>query len=599
MSVPADEINSPPSSDAILYPYLSKAAMRDFQTIQSQTYDLIIIGGGINGAGIARDAALRGLKTILIEKGDFGSGTTSVPTRLVHGGLRYLEYFEFALVRESLREREILLRIAPHLVKPLMLTIPIYDRGSRPYWQIQAGMILYDVFSFDKTLLPHRMLPKRKFKQLFRQINSKGLQGGAQYYDAQVAYAERLCLENAIAAQLSGATVLNYVAVTQLERQGNRIARVVCQDCLTNETFVIQGNAQAVVLNTTGPWVDRVCQSGMRNDSPAPIGKTPKIGGTKGSHLMVDPFPGAPETALYVEARQDGRPFFIVPWLGMYLIGTTDIHFQGDLDRCKASDAEIDYLLTETNDIIPTAQLTREDVKFTYSGVRPLPDRDGKDPGSITRKHILYDHSSEGAANLISLIGGKLTTYRHVGEEMVDVVYQKQGRLPPPCMTEEKPLPGAIAPNDLRIQQAVRDYGAVGSPGGQTITPATIHYLFSLYGARALEVLALVDQYPDLAAPITAGLCDIKAQVVYAVRSEFAHTLIDIIHRRTTLSMHHRYGLPLLQAVNEVLIEFCGWDRARCDRNNKQYQLYMEENCIPDYVLKAEMQKEEMPQLKS
>ncbi len=564
--------------------------MRDFQTIQNQTYDLIIIGGGINGAGIARDAALRGLKTILIEKEDFGSGTTSVPTRLVHGGLRYLEYFEFALVRESLREREVLLHIAPHLVKPLMLTIPIYDRGSRPYWQIQAGMILYDVFSFDKTLLPHRMLPKQQFKQLFRQINADGLNGGAQYYDAQVAYAERLCLENAIAAQMAGATVLNYVAVTQLERQGNQIAGIVCQDCLTDKMFTIQGSKQAIVVNTAGPWVDRVCHSGVRNDSPAPIGKTQKIGGTKGSHLMVDPFPGAPETALYVEAKQDGRPFFIVPWLDMYLIGTTDIHFQGDLDRCKASNEEIDYLLAETNDIIPTAQLTRQDVKFTYSGVRPLPNQDGKKPGSITRKHILYDHSDEGAVNLISLIGGKLTTYRHVGEEMVDAVYQKQGRLPPPCMTEEKPLPGAIVPNDPRIQQAVRDYGTLGSPNSPTLPAATIPSLFSLYGARTLEILALVDRYPELAAPIAPGVLDIKAQIVYAVRSEFAQSLIDIIHRRTTLSMHHRYGLPLLKAVGEVLIEFCGWDATRCDRNVEQYRRYMEENCIPDYALKDEMQ---------
>jgi len=563
--------------------------MRDLQIIQNETYDLIVIGGGINGAGVARDAALRGLKTILLEKGDFGSGTTSVPTRLVHGGLRYLEYFEFALVRESLREREILLHIAPHLVKPLMLTIPIYGSGSRPYWQIQAGMVLYDIFSFDKTLLPHRMLPGQKFQQLFRQINADGLKGGAQYYDAQVAYSERLCLENILCACAAGATVLNYVEVTQLERQQDRIAGLVCKDCFTGETFSVRGSNQAMVVNTAGPWVDRVCASGIMNGEPAPIGTTRKIGGTKGSHLMVDPFPGAPETALYVEARTDGRPFFIVPWLDMYLIGTTDIPFHGDLDRCKASNEEIDYLLAETNFIIPTAQLSRQDVRFTYSGVRPLPPHEGKKPGSITRKHILYDHTGEGIANLISLIGGKLTTYRHVGEEMVDAVFQKQGRLPSPCLTEEKKLPGAILPNDLCIQQAIHNYDLTQQCNGLTISPATIHYLFSLYGARALEVLALVEDDPDLAVPIAPELLDIRAQIVYAVRSEFACTLVDILHRRTTLSMHSKqYGLPLLHSVAEVLMQYCGWDTAECDRNIEAYRTYMAENCIPDYILESE-----------
>ena len=182
-----------------------------FIDIQNHSYDLIVIGGGINGAGVARDGALRGLKTILIEKGDFASGTSSWSSRLVHGGLRYLEYFEFSLVREALREREILLRTAPHLVNPLLLTIPIYSDRSRAYAKIWAGMILYDIFSYDKTLPSHRMLSAAKFKQLFRSLDPENLRGGAQYYDGQVALAERLCLENIISANTAGATVLNYV----------------------------------------------------------------------------------------------------------------------------------------------------------------------------------------------------------------------------------------------------------------------------------------------------------------------------------------------------------------------------------------------------
>ncbi|MEO0870281.1 MAG: FAD-dependent oxidoreductase, partial [Cyanobacteria bacterium J06642_11] len=238
----------------------------------------------INGVAVARDAALRGLKTILIEKSDFGSGTTSWSSRLVHGGLRYLEYFEFNLVRESLREREILLRTAPHLVKPIQMTIPIYAQGSRSYWEIQAGMVLYDLLSYDKSLPNHRMLGVKKLQQLFRAVEPEGCRGAAQYYDAQVEYAERLCLEVVLSAQEAGATMLSYVTVAQLQRRGNRITSMLCRDSETGEAFTVRGHDQTVVINTSGPWVDHVCRSGIEGNAPAPVGKTRKIGGTRGSH---------------------------------------------------------------------------------------------------------------------------------------------------------------------------------------------------------------------------------------------------------------------------------------------------------------------------
>jgi glycerol-3-phosphate dehydrogenase len=552
--------------------------MQDFQAIQNETYDLIIIGGGINGAGVARDAAMRGLKTILLEKGDFCGGTTSWSTRLIHGGLRYLEYFEFPLVRESLHEREILLHLAPHLVKPLLLTIPMYADRSRPYWKIQAGMLLYDVLSYDKTLPAHRMLPKEKCKQLFRQIDDDGLRGAAQYYDGQVCYAERLALENLLSAEEAGARVLNYVEVTELHRQGNRVTHLSCKDSLSGEEVTVRGSDRAVVINTSGPWVDRVCDRAVENGSKAPIGDRQKVGGTKGSHIIVDPFPGAPETSLYVEAKSDGRAFFIVPWLGMYLIGTTDLRYTGDLDKIKADNDEIDYLLQETNNIIPTCQLSRRDVKFTYSGVRPLPYAKGQKPGSITRKHILHDHKMEGVANMISLIGGKLTTYRNIGEEIVDAVYKKRKQSPPGCKTDKVPLPGAISSNDARVQKAIQDY--------RTILPlATIHHLFSIYGARAPEVLSLIDAEPELAGQISPPLLDIKAQVVYGVQTEYARTFVDILRRRTTIAMRSCYGLQALSATSEMLMKYCGWSQEECDRQTAYYREYMDNNCIPDYAL--------------
>jgi glycerol-3-phosphate dehydrogenase len=560
--------------------------MRDFESIQQQSYDLIVIGGGINGAGVARDAALRGLKTILIEKGDFAGGTTSWSTRLIHGGLRYLEYFEFHLVRESLREREILLRSAPHLVKPIQMTIPIYGYGTRAYWEIQAGMLLYDLLSFDKTLLSHRMLPYAKVRQHFRSVNHDQLTGAAQYFDGQAAYAERLCLENIFAAQTAGATVLNYVKVTELHRQGDRLQFLTCVDQITGESFTVRGSDRAVVINTAGPWVDQVCTLGQVGDRPAPIGKTRKIGGTKGSHMIVNGFSGAPDCAFYVEAKADGRPFFIVPWLNRYLIGTTDLRYDGDLERIKATDDEVDYLIAETNRVFPSAHLTRADVIFTYSGVRPLPYTEGKKAGSITRNHILYDHTAEGVTNLISLIGGKLTTYRQVGEELVDAAYRKMQQPSPPCLTRSHPLPGAIYPNDPRIEEAIAQYH-------DRVTLATVTHLFTLYGAQAIQVLQLIDDAPDLAEPIIPELPDIKAQVVYAVQSEMALTLVDICRRRTTLAMQVHYGFTALPAITQTLMRHCNWDEATCKSQIADYTRYIHDNCLPDYAIAQSIQAEQ------
>ncbi|MEL7075168.1 MAG: glycerol-3-phosphate dehydrogenase [Cyanobacteria bacterium J06582_2] len=552
--------------------------MRDLAQIQRTEYDVIVIGGGINGAGVARDAAIRGLKTIIVDKNDFASGSSSWSSRLIHGGLRYLEYFEFPLVRESLKEREVLLRTAPHLVAPLQLTIPIYRDRSRPYWKIWAGMILYDIFSFDKTLPVHRMLPEAKFQQLFRSLDGDNLAGGSQYYDGQVTLAERLCLENIISAQNAGADALNYMEVTELTIKDSRIADVVCKDKLTGESVTISGSKDAVVINTAGPWIDRVCQRGSKAGEQTVIGDGKKNGGTKGSHIVVEEFPGAPGSTLYVEAKSDGRPFFIIPWLGKYLIGTTDLAYKDDIDNIKADNAEIDYLLQETNSVIPTANLKRDDVKFTYSGVRPLPNSEGKKPGSITRKHIIFDHRKEGVNNLFSLIGGKLTTYRNVGEEMVDAILKRMKRSPRPCQTDSLPLPGCILPRDKRIQQAIDKY--------ESILPIeVIDHLFYMYGARAIEVLALTEENPALRELISPDLQDIKAQIVYAVESESAQNLVDILRRRTTLAMNGEYGMNLLPVVTETLQKHCGWNQEQSDRAIDEYRFYMEHNCIPDYQL--------------
>jgi glycerol-3-phosphate dehydrogenase len=326
--------------------------------------------------------------------------------------------------------------------------------------------------------------------------------------------------------------------------------------------------------------VDAVLGLGRRDGAVDPIGRDRKIGGTKGSHIIVDPFPGAPSTALYVEAKSDGRPYFIVPWCGQYLIGTTDLKYTGDLERVKADDDEIDYLITETNRVLPTAQLTRADVKFTYSGVRPLPYAAGKKAGSITRAHILCDHKAEGVRNLVSLIGGKLTTHRQVGEEMTDWAFRRMGRPVPPSPTRHRPLPGCIWPDDERIAEAYQRYRS-------HIPVASLDHLFNLYGARAIELLALTDNAPDLAQPLLEPLPHIRAEAVFAVQSEMAHTLLDITRRRTILAMQANYGLDVLPALLETLQQHCGWDEAKGQQQVTDYKRFMAENCIPDFALEA------------
>ena len=387
--------------------------------VRASRLDVIIIGGGINGAGIARDAAMRGLKVLLIEKGELGCATTSASTRLIHGGLRYLEHFEFGLVRESLREREILLRIAPHLVKALAITIPIYKQSKRGRLTIRAGMILYDLLSWGKSLPRHQMLSRAETLERWPGLNPEGLVGSALYYDAQVEFPERLVAENVRSAREFGAEVLTHTRVAKLAVKDKKVSGVE----FVGEDGQKQFAEAGVVINAAGPWIDLVLEH-------APVGSPKLIGGTKGSHIVVPPFPGAPGNAIYLEARSDGRPIFIIPWNERYLIGTTDVRFEGDPDEVRCELWEIEYLLSETNLALPGAQLMRENILYTYSGVRPLPVTGDKDEQSITRRHFIREHPQ--LPNLLSIVGGKLTTYRSLAEECVNTIFIKLGKDAPP-----------------------------------------------------------------------------------------------------------------------------------------------------------------------
>jgi glycerol-3-phosphate dehydrogenase len=546
------------------------------QDIGDYPFDLIVVGAGINGAGIARDAAMRGLDVLLLDKGDVASGTTQWATRLIHGGLRYLEYYEVSLVRESLKDREILLHIAPHLVRPLGFLVPIYERAKHGPLMIRLGMIGYDTLSLDKSLDNHHMLSREEALEREPGLNPEGLLGAAFYYDAQVEYAERIAVENAISAREHGAVVLTYCKVNRLVLDDGRVTGVEFTDVLGGGSY----RARApVTVNVAGPWVDEVLGE---------IHEGRMIGGTKGSHLIVDPFPGAPKNeALYVEARRDGRPYFIVPWNGRYLIGTTDIRYDGDLDRVVADEEEIDYLIEETNYVIPEANLTRESVLFTYSGIRPLPFQPEGAEGSVTRSHIVYDHAKgrgigtkrssigEDAARvegLISIVGGKLTTYRNLSRQTVDMVYEKLGREAPESRTSKVPLPGG--------ETEEFETFAAWFKATSDLTDELAERLLKLYGVRAPEVLGMAGDDPSLKMPLgpsaTVESGIIGAEVLYAFRRELVQTLADVLLRRTMVGLGPSVGLDVDEAAARVAVKHLGWSEDRAKSEVEAYRNYVE-----------------------
>jgi glycerol-3-phosphate dehydrogenase len=528
--------------------------------ISDYPFDVIIIGAGINGAGVARDAAMRGLKVLLLDKGDISNGTTQWSTRLIHGGLRYLQYYEFFLVRESLKDREELLRLAPHLVKPLGFLVPVYDYMSRGKLIIQAGMIAYDALSYDKSLDRHHIYDREQTLKRYPGLNPEGLKGAAFYYDGQVEYAERISVENAISAHEHGAIVLTYTKVDRILVEDGRATGVEFEDLLGGGRYSVHA---PVTLNMAGPWVDEVLAGMNRSEERM-------IGGTKGSHLIVDPFPGAPQTALYVEAQEDGRPYFIVPWNGRYMIGTTDIRYEDDLDYVEASEEEINYMVEETNRVIPEASLTRDDVLFTYSGVRPLPYQPEGAEGGVTRRHLLYDHAEKDPKidGLISTIGGKLSTYPTLAREMVDEVYKKLGRKAPKSRTDEVPLPGG-ATGDFE-SFAARFKATSG------LTDELAERLLKVYGVRAPEVLDEAGDDHSLRVPLSpsatveTGL--LGAEVLYAFRHEMAQTLSDVLLRRTMVGLGPRVALDVDEAAVQVAIRHLGWSQERADREVREYR---------------------------
>jgi glycerol-3-phosphate dehydrogenase len=519
-----------------------------FDSAVDSSFGLIVIGAGINGAAIAREAALSGIKVLLLERGDLAAGTSSASSRLIHGGLRYLEHAEISLVRESLNERERLLKSAPHLVAPLELYIPVYRRARRKRWQIAVGLTLYDWLSADRSLPGRTVLSRAELLARLPGLNPAGLVGGASYYDAQARYPERLVVENVRDAVANGAILKTYTRATRLRVDAGRVSGVDWRSAQG-----ATGAASApLVVNAAGPWVDDVL---------GPIKHTRLIGGTKGSHLIAAPFAGAPRAAgVYVEAGSDSRPLFILPWNDLLLVGTTDERFEGDAGTASIDDRELAYLVRETERVFPAAAGLAERVLYTHTGVRPLPYRPRGAAGAITRRHLIRRHRA--ARGLYSIVGGKLTTHRALAEDVLKVLWRD---LPPAARvrpTRDRPLPGALD---------ARDRDELLAEIGATHGSARAARLWHVYGGAAAAIARLAKER-DLGATVDASSALLVAELVYACETEWAETLDDILQRRCMAGLNADFGLGAAEPAARWLRRLGVWDEARAAHELAEYR---------------------------
>jgi glycerol-3-phosphate dehydrogenase len=519
---------------------------RDFADISGKTFDLVVVGGGIIGACIARDAAMRGLKTLLLEKDDFAAGTTSRSTRLIHGGFRYLQHFEFGLVREDLREREILLKIAPHLVHPLPFLIPITTPID--HLIMAMGTLLYDILSYDKSVPGRKHFSRETTMKMEPNMKLAGLRGADLYYDCQIWFAERLCLENIISAVDNNAVALNHAKVVGILKDGKTVRGVKVQDTLTGkETEVLS----RMVVNAAGHWMDSVCA--MISDQPKRM-----VRRTKGVHLLT---PRLSNNALVLYAKSDGRLWFVIPWGKYSLLGTTDTDYTKDLEAIYAEKEDVDYIMREAQRVFP--QLKTEDIFYTFAGLRSLPDSGNDKPSNVSRAHKTIDHEkTDGVKGFVSVLGGKITGGRGIAEEITNLVCKKLD-FKAACNTATTPFPGAAVIAQPEIIRSALE---------SRIDVETVTYLVSLYGSRFTEVLEMAERGSRGKQPLCHHTRDIVAQIWYAVAEESAITVSDFMLRRSGLGLAECQGLDAVEIVGKEMGRLLAWNPEEQMRQVTEYR---------------------------
>ncbi|MEJ1970771.1 MAG: glycerol-3-phosphate dehydrogenase/oxidase [Rhizomicrobium sp.] len=522
---------------------------RALDRLADETFDLLIVGGGVTGACVARDAAMRGLKVALVEKSDFAGATSAHNSKLVHGGLRYLRNFELGLVRESLKERRIWQRIAPHLVHPLPFLVPLYGGGFKARATLAAGLTLYDLLSFDKGWLDdpdqrlpnHSWLPRDKALAAEPVLDGPGLDGAFRYYDAQMYAPERLALECLIEADGDGAAIANYVEAKTLLVQGGKVEGCAVRDTLGGAAFDVRAR---LTLVAAGPWADIFLTNALGR--PA----THKLLRSKGIHVLV---PVMTKTNALTVAAGGGH-FFVLPWHGHTLLGTTDSEFRHDPDAVNVSEGDIESFFAFINRHLPGAKLARDQVEFFYAGLRPLVDDGSGDTYGASRRAELVDHGADdGLDGLFSAIGGKWTTSRDLAQSVVDAIVEKLSLKAAECETDEEPTAGGDVGrfgDFLSLQR--REHPDL----------PTIEHLARMYGSRLPDMLAEARNRPELRAPLGAA-GDIGAQVLFAVREEMALTLSDVVMRRTCMGQIGAPAPEALDAAATIMAAELGWSEDR------------------------------------
>jgi len=522
-------------------------AIKPRPPLEGQTFQVVIIGGGINGVAVARECARAGKRTLLVEQNDFASGVTSRSTRIIHGGLRYLEHGELDLVRESVRERERLLRERSHLVHPMHFLFLLNEQSQRSAMKVRAGLWLYQRIAGRKSA----DLSEMELKRVERALDAGHQWSIFNYEDAQCEFPERLVAEWMTEAADAGAVVRNHCEVLAVNVTQGRARGVLLRDRISGKDERV---AAGWILNCTGPWADRVCQrSSVRTSKPM-------LGGVRGSHIVLPRFSGAPSAALYTEAA-DGRPVFVLPWNEQVLVGTTEVPDTGDPSKTAPSSEEIEYLLRTVATLFPKAKISAHDIKYAFAGVRPLPNSPGNKASAVTRRHFLHDHTTDGAARLISVIGGKLTTAASLARECA----RKIG------IAVAEPKMVAMGPGsslDPMLDHEVLEIARAGS-----VSEETARGMMEWHGQRAMDIARMALVSAELRSPICPHTSHIVAEVVEAYRKEFAVSLGDVLLRRVPVALGACWSESCSREAAARIGAVLGWKEQDLGANLESFEM--------------------------
>jgi glycerol-3-phosphate dehydrogenase len=537
--------------------FSSRTRAKHLDSLSRDPFDLLVIGGGITGAGIGRDAALRGLRVALVERRDFAIGTSSRSSKLIHGGIRYLQQGDVGLVMEAAHERRVLRRLAPHLARPIQMLVPVHSRSG--YATISAGLWTYDRMARVLKDERNQMLSREETLAFEPLLRPDKLYGAGLYYENLTDDA-RLVLENIKAAAALGAVIANYAAVTGLVSEGGHLTAAVVRDTLSGAEFTVHAKT---IVNAAGPWVDAVRM--LQGE-----GERPRLHLTKGIHLVLRR-ERLTVSRIVVMNTPDRRAVFVVPHGAVVYLGTTDTDYQGDYDEPSITLDDVTYLLAAANATFAVDRLDPDDVVGAWAGLRPLLHQEGKKPTEISRK----DEVMIGPTGLISIAGGKLTTYRKMAERVVDLVAErlaKRGGQPPPKKgdSDRELLCGGDTGEDVDA------FAARLKTRWPQVPADIVERLVALYGSNGERMVEAMVGDPRLAERCTPELAVTRGEVQYAVREEMALTLEDFLERRARLLLWDPHnGLTAAPGVARLMSPLLGWDARRLDAELAGYQRHV------------------------